>query len=402
MNNNVYDVGVIGMGVAGAFTCYKLAQTSSQSIVAFDIGRKWQKRRLQTCGFLGCFPNSDGKLYLQDLKKISEIFTPKKAKSAFSYFKECFSGIDNLKTISDRSPSTSLDKKIKKAEYDYYLNDHIQLLPKDIHALSKKMAEVFEDNKNINFCFDNEVKTIYKNKKIFHIVSEYQEYKCKKIIIAVGRSGWRWVSELYKNLDIIENNDYSKFGIRIEMDSNYLKDFNKSNCTLLKNNIEIGPLSWYGTVIPEDHVDLSISAFRSNENRWESDKVSFNLIGNMPFPNKGWEQTNRLGQLTFILTNDRISKEKISYLFNKKSKISIIPEYNWLSEAVEDLNSVIPDLKTKGYFHVPTIVPLPPQINIGNNLETEIENMFVIGEAAGITGLLAAACMGIVVADSVL
>jgi uncharacterized FAD-dependent dehydrogenase len=56
---------------------------------------------------------------------------------------------------------------------------------------------------------------------------------------------------------------------------------------------------------------------------------------------------------------------------------------------------------TKAYFHTPTITPLAPTINIGSNLESEIPGMFIVGESAGISGILAAACMGIAVADAV-
>src|SRR5574339_575618 len=115
------------------------------------------------------------------------------------------------------------------------------------------------------------------------------------------------------------------------MNSTHLKDFNKSNCTLTKgSDLEIGPFSWYGTVIPEDHLDLAISAFRSNENRWKTDKVSFSLIGNRPFPNTGFEETDRMGKLAFVLANDRVIKERVSAILTKKSRISIIDEYNWL------------------------------------------------------------------------
>ena len=186
------------------------------------------------------------------------------------------------------------------------------------------------------------------------------------------------------------------------MNSPNMKEFNKSNCTLMKGtDIEIGPFSWFGTVIPEDHLDIAISAFRSNENRWKTDKVSFSLIGNRPFPGTGFEQTDRIGKLTFVLSNDRIIKEKVSNIIAGKSKISIIPEYNWLKETLVELSTAIPELAVKAQYHVPTIMPMAPKINLGNNLESEIDGMFVAGESAGIHGILAAATTGILAASEV-
>jgi uncharacterized FAD-dependent dehydrogenase len=401
--NNTFDVGVIGMGVAGTFACIKIAKEHKNTkVIAFDLGRPPAKRRRQIDGFLGCLPNSDGKLYINDLNKVSDLVGAKKTKAAHTWVDNVLGKIGTFKTIKDKAPSITVEKRFKKIGYDIELNNYVQLYPKDIHSLSKYMASIIEDNSNISLNFDSEVKKIYKQKNMFVVVAEEQEFRCKKLILAVGRSGWRWVKEVYSDFGIIDSNDIAKFGIRVEMNAANMKEFNKSNCTITKGSeLELGPFSWSGTVIPEDHVDLAISSFRSNENRWKSDKVSFSLIGNRVFPNNGFEQTDRIGRLTFVLANDRIIKERISYILSDKSKISIIPEYEWLKGTLEELSLVIPDIITKAHFHVPTIMTTVPQINIGNNLETEIEDMFVVGESAGVHGILAAATMGAIAGSEV-
>jgi len=400
---NHYDVGIIGAGIAGAFATLKLAKDHKNTkVILFDIGRPPQKRRRQLEGWLGCLPNSDGKLYLSDLNKIIDVTGLRKAKTAYNWLDKYLSNVNTFKIIADRPISSSLDKKFKKCGYEVSLNNYIQVYPKDIHTLSKLMAETVETNKNITFKFDSEVMRVHKQKNMFIVATEDQEYRCKKLIIAVGRSGWRWASQLFAHFDIVENNDVARFGIRIETNSANMKEFNRSNCTIVKGSeLELGPFSWYGTVIPEDHLDMAISAFRSNENRWKSDKVSFNLIGNRIFPGTGFEQTNRIGGLSFVLSNDRIIKERVSTIMTGKSKISPIHEYDWLKETLNELGTIIPEITTKAYFHVPTILPMAPKINIGNNLASEIEGMFVVGESAGISGILAAATMGIIAGDSV-
>lgn len=398
-----FDIGIIGAGVAGAFATYRIAkQYPDANTIVFDLGRPPMKRRRQLEGWLGCFPNSDGKLFLNDVLLAKKIVGPKKSKSAQDWFMEVLANINTFKTVKDKFPSASMMKKIKKQGYDIELNDYIQTYPKDIHALSKYMSEELEQSKNISYSFDNEVVDIRKQKNMFVITSEESEFKCKKLILAVGRSGWRWATEVYNNFGIVEENNLSKFGIRIEMNSNILREFNKSSCTLEKNdNIKIGPFSWSGSIIPEDHVDMAISAFRSNENRWKTDKVSFNFIGSRTYPDKGFEQTNRLGQLTFVLANDRIIREKVSSILNDRSKISIIPEYHWLKESLSEFSEVIPEITSKAYFHIPTIIPHVPKINIGTNLETEVSGLYVAGESTGTPGILFAAITGIVAADMV-
>jgi len=400
---NIFDIGIIGAGVAGAFATYRINKYHSDiNTILFDLGKKPQKRRRQLEGWLGCLPNSDGKLFLNDLSLAKKIVGPKKTKIAHDWFMSIISNIGTFKTVNDKFPSTSIIKKIRKQGYDINLNDYIQTYPKDIHALSKYIAEDLEQNKNITYSFDNEILDIRKQKNIFIITSEEGEFRCKKLIFSVGRSGWRWATEIYNNFGIVEENDTAKFGIRVEMNSNILKEFNKSSCTIEKNdNIKIGPFSWSGSIIPEDHIDMAISAFRSNENRWKTDKVSFNFIGNRTYPSKGFEQTDRIGKLTFVLANDRIIREKVAYILNDKSKISIIPEYHWLKEAILDFSEIIPEITSKAYFHIPTIIPHVPKINIGNNLETEVNGLYVAGESTGTSGILFAAITGIVAADMV-
>lgn len=400
--SNIFDVGIIGAGVAGSFAALKIAKDYPEAkTILFDLGRPPMKRRRQLEGWLGCLPNSDGKLYQTDLNKIAEVVGLRRAKSATTYFNSVLSNIDDFKLVKDKGPSISVEKRLSKIGYNVILNDYKQIYPKDIHTLSKLLADDIEQAGNVTFSFDNEVRGIFKQKNVFVIVTDEQEYRCKKIIMAVGRSGWRWAKEVYSNFGIVENNDFAKFGIRMEVNSPHMKDFNKSNCTLIKSGkVEIGPLSWYGTVIPEDHLDLAISAFRSNENRWKTDKVSFNLIGSVPFPEAGFEQTDRIGKLTFVLSNDRIIKERVTTFMTDKSKISIIPEYSWLKETLEELNVAMPDIIDKAYFHVPTISPIAPKINLGTNLESEIEGMYVAGESMGVQGILAAGITGVICADA--
>ena len=181
-----------------------------------------------------------------------------------------------------------------------------------------------------------------------------------------------------------------------------MKDFNGSNCSIVGNNMEIGPLSWNGTIVPEDHFDFATSAFRGNESRWKTDKVSFSFMGSQKFEGKGFEEVDRLGKLTFILTNDRIMKEKISSFLNDKSKVSILPEYKWLKEKINQFSTIVPNIINKGYMYTPTILPLAPKVKLGKDFSTEVEGLYVVGETAVGPGIMAAAMSGISVANKVL
>ncbi len=398
---NKFDIGIIGAGIAGAFAALRLSeQHPNLKAIIFDLGRPPGKRRRQLEGWFGCFPVGDGKIYTNDLDAVSNIVDGRKAKPANNWVMSKFDEINSLKVIKDSLPQVALQKKIKELNFNIKNNNYIQWKPEYVHSLSKNVASIIEKSGNVQFSFDNEVYQITKKKNSFVVSSAEGEFICNKLILCVGRSGWRWVSNLYKDLGIIADNDYANFGIKVEISSQYMKEFNKSHCTLSKDKLEIGPFSWSGTVIPEDHADVVIAAFRSNEERWKSEKVSFSITSSRYFKDEGVYQTDRLSKLAFLLSNDRVSKEKIKTLIKNNNQLSLLKEYDWLLDVLKEVEVLIPQLSNRGYFHIPDISPLPAKIKLSSNLESEVEGLFVAGENAGIKGILAAAIMGSVCADS--
>lgn len=398
-----YDVVIVGAGLAGMFCAHKIAQKNKDiKVLLIDFGRPPQKRRRFLEGAMGCLPNSDGKFYLNDLTSIEKIIGKRNTTLGNNYVENYLynNEISKLKINKDVLPKKNILKAFKQLNFDVYKNDYYQLFPKDIHNLSRIIFPELEESNNIELLFDNEVIDIVKT-NIFSLTTELGNFTCDKLVLASGRAGWMWASDLYKDFGIVENNNFAKIGFRIEMPANNLKDFNKSHCSAIRDDIQIDKISWNGTIIPEDHYYFTTSEFRSNEKRWQTKNVSFSLIGNIPCNGNGVEEADRLAKLTFLLAEDRVRKEKISMFMNDKSKISIINEYSFFKSKLEELNSIIPGLIDKSFFHVPNISPLPPKVDLNKNLETKIDGLYLAGESAGITGLLAASVMGVVVGNSI-
>jgi len=398
---NRYDVGIIGAGVAGAFAALRLAENHKNiKAVLFDLGRPPGKRRRQLEGWFGCFPTGDGKVHTGDIDKILDIVDGRRAKAINRWVTKHFQEVNPSKVIKNKSPSNTVQKKIKEAGFDIQVNNYVQWRPDSIHQLSKIISERIEDAGNVTFSFDNEVFSIFKNKDFFQITTGDGEYQCRRLILCVGRSGWRWINRLYRDLGILVRDDVAKFGICVELSAQYMKEFNRSNCTLIRDDLEIGPISWNGSIIQEDHADLTVSAFRSNEDRWKSDKVFFSVIGKRPFQNDGCKQTDRLGKLLFLLAGDRVGRERIRALIRKDSQLNILPEFNWLPDALNEISDFVPALISRGYFHYPDIITQTSEIRLGNNLESEVDGLYVAGESTGISGIAAAAITGGIAAES--
>lgn len=409
MNSVKYDIGIVGAGIAGSLAAFRLSKKHpALKIALFDIGRPPGKRRRQLEGFMGCLPVGDGKLYPNDIEElISPLFKEKfldgrKVRPIGDEILSWIESIQKTKLIKTSKISSSLYKKISKdfaiQELNYY-----SWKPSQIHEFMKEISDELENSNNISKLFDTIITKIEKNKNEYFVYSNNVQFLCKKIIIATGRSGWRYLGELFQNLQIEYIDNMSTYGIRAEMPLKFLKDFNGSHCRLINSSEEVGIFDWNGTVIPEDHSDnLVISAFRSNEDRWKSEKVSFPiLIKNYAGAHRGASEAERISKLVFLLSNDRVNKEKIKTLIKGDSQFSMLPEFDKIKKIIEKINEFIPDLILHGSYYVPMLIPHPPITKLNSDLETEQEGCYLAGEAADIFGIISSMVTGFIVADAV-
>jgi uncharacterized FAD-dependent dehydrogenase len=398
-----YNIGIIGAGVAGSFASLRLAEKHRDlKAILFEFGRPPGKRRRQLEGWFGCFPTGDGKVYVDDYEKVLNLADGRRTKAMNRWLFKTIAEINKPKTIKNKQPSASILKKITGMGFEIEAHDYQQWYPESIHQLSKITAEIIEEAGNVEFSFDNEVYSISKSGKYFSISTSGGDFKCEKVLLCAGRSGWRWVNEQYRNLGILLKDNVASYGIRVELPAQYLKEFNHSHCIMTRDDLKIGPLCWDGSVIQEDHVDLTTAAFRSNEDRWKTDKVFFSVIGNRDVAdNEGVKQAERMGKLSFLLAGDRVGRERIKSFVKGESQLCLIPEYKWLNKVFTDLSQIFPSIISRGYFHSPDIeTSAIGNIAIGSNLETEIDGLFVAGESAGIKGIAAAGISGALAIES--
>jgi len=401
MRRKVYDVAILGAGVSGAFALYKLSKYEDMKVCIVDFGRPPGKRRKQLQGWFGCFPYSNARLYFDDYKNVSKITGVRSASRANRFVQSVMEEHGPITSFKKREPKKEILDNIEGLGYNYRLNNFCQWKPENIHSLSRKIA-LDAETKNVDFSFDNNIEDIDLKRDLFYVKTEKGIIVAKNVIFAIGRSGWRFARDIYKKFGIVKKNDISLFGFRGEISCGTMGDWNNSHCTIYNNDLSIGPMSWNGTIIPEDHYDLAASSWRSNEDRWKSDKVSFSVIAKKQYKNQGIEQTERLGKLAFILSDNRIGRTKVKDYINQEFDISYIPEYKWFKEAMADVDKIVPGFLKKGYFYIPEIKTSIPKIKIDKKLSTEIEGFHVAGESAGVDGILGAAISGCIAADNLI
>ena len=117
--SKIYEVGIIGAGVAGAFAALKAAENfKSKEVIVFDLGRPPGKRRRQLEGWLGCFPFGDGKIYVNDLDQLSNVVDGRKLKPATKWVQDSLLNAGPMKVVTCKQPSVTALKRVKALNYE--------------------------------------------------------------------------------------------------------------------------------------------------------------------------------------------------------------------------------------------------------------------------------------------
>ena len=264
-----YDLIVVGMGPSAAFLAYELIQQNNyKSVLLIDQGKNVKKRACPiektgkcvkckpfcniTCGFSGAGAFSDGKLlsyHKSSLGNSDDIYL---GGNGGGYIKDYLSkeeivdlltytdniyldfGADTkLEGVEYEEEIKKLQKKAAKANLSLVSCPIRHLGTEKAHILYSKIQDYLEEH-GINMMYETEVLDIIidKNKvkgvTIKHNNSDIvEEIKAKKVVLAVGRKGASWLSEMCRIHDIKTRLGSVDIGIRYELPDEVMKDINK-------------------------------------------------------------------------------------------------------------------------------------------------------------------------------
>ena len=257
------------MGPSAAFLAYELIQLDNyKNVLLIDQGKPVEKRICPmekagkclnckpycniTCGFSGAGAFSDGKLnsyHLSSRDKNGGIYL---GGNNGSYIKEYMSEqeIFDLLTYTDNvylkfgadSKLHGLEhqEEIKKLQ-DKASKNNLNLVSYPIRHLGTEKAHIlygkieeYLKNHNINMMFETEVKDIIekdntvKGVKVHHIKENIdEELYSDKVVLAVGRKGASWLSDICKNHDIKTKLGSVDIGIRYELPDKVMQKINE-------------------------------------------------------------------------------------------------------------------------------------------------------------------------------
>ena len=467
---NKFDLIVIGMGPSSIFLAYELIQKhNAKSVLLIEEGKRVEERfcpieRTGKCihckpfcnitsGFSGAGAFSDGKLSLYNEEddeiyvggNLHEYLGVEKTKRLIDYADDIY-----LKFGADKKLEGTEHKDEIKRIYDKAKKEGINLINIPIrhlgteksHEIYKKIEKYLEDN-GINMMFrtivddliveENKVIGV-KVKKVDKVDEdvELENIYADKVVLAVGRKGANWLTDLCDKHHISTRPGTVDIGIRYELPDSVMK--------------KVNDYMYEGKFIgrPEPFRD-KVRTFCQNPSGFVANEVYDNdltLVNGHSYKDKKSTNTN----LAILVSHNFTYpfNKPIDYGRNVAKNLNELGDGNIVVQRLGDIyrgkrtwenelkeNSVVPTLKTAvpgditfalGYrtmtdilrfirsldkviegfanpdnlLYGPEIKFYSNKVDIDNHFETSMKNLYCIGDGGGMTrGLMMASCSGI-------
>ena len=231
----MYDVLIVGAGPGGIFTAYELLEKKpSLKIAVFEMGHELQKRRcpidgekIKSCihckscsimsGFGGAGAFSDGKYNITNDfgGTLYEYIGKKNALELMEYVDKI-----NLKYGGEGtklySTAGSSIKKTCMQNGLHLLNASVRHLGTDINYIV--LQNLYDHMKDkVEWHFDCPVERVEKTEEGFTIYTADGEFAGKNCVISAGRSGSKWMEQVCSDLSVETMSNRVDIGVRVEL-----------------------------------------------------------------------------------------------------------------------------------------------------------------------------------------
>ena len=238
-----YDVIVVGAGAAGAFLAYEFKKLNTdKKVLVIDGGRKVHGRtcpitegKVDHCigckpcnimyGFGGAGTLSDGKYNITTNfgGDLHQYIGEKKAMELMEYVDSVLMEFDGGNDLELYSTDKN-DLKTKCLRYDLHLLDakvrHFGTERNKV--ILQKIYDYVKDD--IDFKFMSMVTDVdYKDGEYNVKTDDGKTYTCEDLVLASGRSGSKWVSQICDKFNITTRKNRVDIGVRVEVPAEVFK-----------------------------------------------------------------------------------------------------------------------------------------------------------------------------------
>lgn len=231
----MYDVLIIGAGPGGIFTAYELIEKNPDlKIAVFEMGHELSKRhcpidgeKIKACinckscsimsGFGGAGAFSDGKYNITNDfgGTLYEYIGKKQALELMEYVDTINLKYGGEGTKLYSTAGTSIKKTCMQNGL-HLLDASVRHLGTDInYVVLENMYAYLKDK--VDFKFDCAVEKIENNDGIYDVYTADDKYQGKNCVVSVGRSGSKWMEKICRELGISTKSNRVDIGVRVEL-----------------------------------------------------------------------------------------------------------------------------------------------------------------------------------------
>ncbi len=453
-----YDVIIVGAGPAGIFAALELQKHNNNlKILIVEKGVPIDRRicpltklspgctQCPVChilsGWGGAGAFSDGKLTLSTQVGgwLSDIIGEEKLAQLMKYVDDIYVEYGAPKEVSgtDKDKIAEIEAKARLAD--------LHLIPMQVRHMGrevstkvlKKMYDTIKEKVDVKF--RTSVKhLVVENGKIVGIETDKGEIiNAKYVIVGPGRVGAEWFAKEGKRLGLKMINNYVDIGVRVEIPAEvmeelanalyepkliyYTKKFDDKVRLFCFNPrgevttefydtiLSVNGQSWAEKKTPNTNFALLVStSFTEPFNEPIRYGKSIAGLANML---SGGILVQRLGDLRRgrRSTPERIKRSVVKPTLTsaKPGDLSFALPYRYLEdilEMIDALDKIAPGVADDGTLLYGVEVKFySSRMKINENLESEIKNLFTIGDGAGVTrGLIQASISGVIAAKAII
>ncbi|NLT94010.1 MAG: NAD(P)/FAD-dependent oxidoreductase [Clostridia bacterium] len=461
-----YDVLIIGAGPAGIFTALELNKHDKNlKILIIDKGRTIEKRvcpeRTQgycskcsicaiTSGWSGAGAYSDGKLSLSPEVggRITDYMSPEEAQELINYADQYYLKFGAQDVVYGLNNQRVEDIAYEASKYN------IQLIACPVRHLGtehaytvlKAMHDFLVNEPNVEFWELTKAEDLLvQNGKITGatVVSKGKQMvvNAKYVVVAPGRGGAEWLKDQTDKLNITTENNEVDIGVRVEVPNSIMdhltRDLYEAKLVYYSDSFDNKVRSFCmnpGGVVSGEHYDGDVAVVNGHsyaDPKLKTQNTNFALLVSTRFTepfNQPIEYGKYIARLANMLTGGGIMVQRLGDLlkgrrtdYDRLKKSTTIPTLKSaipgdlsyvlparyltsITETLKAFDKIAPGLYSRNTLLYGVEVKFySSKVKVDNHFRTQIENLYTIGDGAGITrGLMQASVTGIVVARDIL